>query len=285
MWWLTRSLLYAGAFSCALHILLLGLAASVSVALPAHPVTPVRVTLVQRAVPLPVQDLPKGDEEAKAAPVPPQPPPPELPRPKRVPPRPVTEKKPEPRIPPRPPKPIVKPQRIPPPEPPPEVKEEPAQVALTTPPPPEVAVQEQGPVTGDEQTIAESENQHNADAHAGSGADGAARVAGGTGGSAGGTAGMGGLSATPDYNVNPKPPYPLLARRIGAQGEVLLRVLVRQDGSVATVELARSSGFSLLDESATRTVRDNWRFIPARLDGAPVESWVEVPIKFVLADS
>ena len=49
----------------------------------------------------------------------------------------------------------------------------------------------------------------------------------------------------PDYQVNPKPPYPLIARRIGAQGEVLLRVLVRQDGSVAAVELAQSSGFWL----------------------------------------
>jgi periplasmic protein TonB len=66
---------------------------------------------------------------------------------------------------------------------------------------------------------------------------------------------------------------------------VLLRVLVRQDGSVAAVELAQSSGFSLLDESATRTVRENWRFIPAQHDGIPVESWVEVPIRFVLADS
>jgi protein TonB len=79
--------------------------------------------------------------------------------------------------------------------------------------------------------------------------------------------------------------YPLLARRMGAQGEVLLRVRVQPDGSVAAVELVRSSGFTLLDEVATRTVRDSWRFIPARLDGAAIESWVEVPIKFVLAES
>jgi protein TonB len=60
---------------------------------------------------------------------------------------------------------------------------------------------------------------------------------------------------------------------------------VREDGSVANVELARSSGFPVLDESAARTVRESWRFIPARVDGTPVESWVEVPIKFVLKDS
>lgn len=87
------------------------------------------------------------------------------------------------------------------------------------------------------------------------------------------------------YGVNPKPAYPLFARRMGAQGEVLLRVRVQQDGSVAAVELVRSSGFTLLDESATRTVRDSWWFIPARLDGVAIESWVEIPIKFVLAGS
>jgi protein TonB len=77
----------------------------------------------------------------------------------------------------------------------------------------------------------------------------------------------------------------MLARRLGAQGVVLLRVQVREDGTVATVELARSSGFSMLDDSATRTVRESWRFVPARIDDAPVASWVEVPIRFVLEDS
>jgi periplasmic protein TonB len=286
MWCLTRSLWYAGAFSCAFHILLLGLAASASVALPTHPVTQVRVTLLQRAVPLPIQDLPKGGKEAKTVPAP-QLPPPQVPQPKRITPRSVTEKKPASLIPPRPPKRIAKPKDIPPPEPPQVVKEEPQQVALATPPAPVVPVQEDDPALASEQTTTVSEEARNPDALTGVGANGAPHLAGrnGGGGHSGGTQGVGGLSATPDYNVNPKPPYPLIARRIGAQGEVLLRVLVRPDGSVATVELARSSGFSLLDESATRTVRENWRFIPARHDGTPVESWVEVPIKFVLADS
>lgn len=93
-------------------------------------------------------------------------------------------------------------------------------------------------------------------------------------------------AARPDYRVNPKPLYPLVARRLGAQGIVLLRVQVREDGSVAEVEMAQSSGFSLLDESATRTVRESWQFLPARVeDGTPVVSWVEVPIRFVLEDS
>ena len=62
----------------------------------------------------------------------------------------------------------------------------------------------------------------------------------------------------------------------------MLRVRVRSDGSVAEAELAQSSGSALLDESALRTVRESWRFVPARRDGTAVESWVEVPIRFVL---
>jgi protein TonB len=91
--------------------------------------------------------------------------------------------------------------------------------------------------------------------------------------------------ARPDYGINPKPPYPLIARRIGAQGVVVLRVFVHLDGTVGDVSVSQSSGFTVLDESALKTVREHWRFLPARLNGHPVESWVEVPIRFVLADS
>jgi protein TonB len=66
---------------------------------------------------------------------------------------------------------------------------------------------------------------------------------------------------------------------------VVVRVRVRPDGSVAEAELAQSSGSALLDESALRTVRESWRFVPARRDGTAVESWVEVPIRFVLETS
>lgn len=108
----------------------------------------------------------------------------------------------------------------------------------------------------------------------------------GTGAGGGSTHGTGGgSSAHPDYGVNPKPPYPMLARRMGTQGVVVLRVHVRADGSVAAAEVAQSSGSALLDDSALKTVRQQWRFLPARLNDEPVESWVEVPIRFVLADS
>lgn len=80
---------------------------------------------------------------------------------------------------------------------------------------------------------------------------------------------------------NPKPPYPLAARRQGVQGRVVLRTQVLEDGRCAQVDIVRSSGHAALDESALTTVR-RWRFLPATRAGMPVASWVEVPIVFRL---
>ena len=63
-----------------------------------------------------------------------------------------------------------------------------------------------------------------------------------------------------------------MARRLGEEGTVTLRILVSSDGQAARVEIKRSSGSSLLDKSAEETVKQ-WRFIPAKLDGKAVEEW------------
>lgn len=80
---------------------------------------------------------------------------------------------------------------------------------------------------------------------------------------------------------NPKPPYPLAARRHGAQGRVILSVQVSTSGVSNTVLLKRSSGHAVLDNAALQTVQ-RWRFVPARRGESPVESWVDVPIIFRL---
>jgi protein TonB len=80
---------------------------------------------------------------------------------------------------------------------------------------------------------------------------------------------------------NPKPPYPLAARRLGIEGIVRLAVLVRADGRCAEVRIEASSGSELLDQSALETVR-RWRFLPARRGAQAVDTWVEIPIRFRL---
>jgi protein TonB len=83
--------------------------------------------------------------------------------------------------------------------------------------------------------------------------------------------------------TNPVPPYPYLSRRYNEQGTVVLRVLVKADGTVGALEIASSSGYPLLDRSATSTVR-HWRFQPATVDGKPVAEWYELSIPYKLTD-
>lgn len=83
-----------------------------------------------------------------------------------------------------------------------------------------------------------------------------------------------------DYLNNPKPPYPALSRRLHEEGVVQLRILVNPDGSVARLELIKSSGYPRLDESAMNTVQSSWKFEPARQAGKPIQAWVIVPIDF-----
>jgi protein TonB len=88
-------------------------------------------------------------------------------------------------------------------------------------------------------------------------------------------------SRPPAYGQRQDPEYPEFARRRGYQGTTLLRVRVLQDGRVAAVQIKESSGYQVLDGTATKAVW-TWRFAPALADGRPVASWVLVPITFRL---
>jgi protein TonB len=86
------------------------------------------------------------------------------------------------------------------------------------------------------------------------------------------------------YLRNPPPRYPLVARRAGEQGTVMLKVLVTRDGLPARVDIEKTSGSVHLDNAALEAVRA-WRFLPARQGADPIEAWVLVPIAFRLEGS
>lgn len=89
----------------------------------------------------------------------------------------------------------------------------------------------------------------------------------------------------PHFNVaylnNPRPAYPPIARKLGLEGIVLLRVEVSAKGAPDKIVIAQSSGASLLDEAATKAVQ-GWTFVPARRGELAVAHPVEVPIRFQL---
>jgi protein TonB len=85
------------------------------------------------------------------------------------------------------------------------------------------------------------------------------------------------------YLNNPRPAYPLLAIRQGAQGQVLLLVEVLPDGRAGRIELEKFSGHAMLDAAAINAVRA-WRFTPARKDGLLTTQTVRIPIHFNLKE-
>lgn len=90
-------------------------------------------------------------------------------------------------------------------------------------------------------------------------------------------------TAKPDYRRNPEPEYPLIARRRGQQGSVLLNITVSPTGRATKVSLQQSSGFELLDQAALKAVK-TWNFEPARVGAMAVESKIEVPVRFKLTN-
>jgi TonB family protein len=89
------------------------------------------------------------------------------------------------------------------------------------------------------------------------------------------------LSAQPRYGYHPAPSYPRLARDRGWEGTVEFMVRVLATGEVAEVLIKNSSGYKSLDDAAHRAII-RWRFTPAKSSGQVVESWVVVPVHFVL---
>ena len=127
----------------------------------------------------------------------------------------------------------------------------------------------------------------------GQGTDGGVGTGGGTGvgegdgsgvgdGSGGGT---GGGPFRPGSGISPpsllrevKPDYTEEARTRGIEGDVVMEIVVRRDGSVGEVKLLQGLGHGL-DARAVQAVRE-WRFSPGRRRGVPVDVLVEVAMEF-----
>lgn len=86
------------------------------------------------------------------------------------------------------------------------------------------------------------------------------------------------------YLNNPRPAYPMVARRMGWEGRVILNVEVLAEGKCGGINVFRSSGHEVLDNAAVNTVR-NWRFVPAHHIGHPITQWFKVPVNFSLEDN
>jgi periplasmic protein TonB len=86
----------------------------------------------------------------------------------------------------------------------------------------------------------------------------------------------------PQFRKPPRPPvYPRLSRARGESGTVLLRALVRGDGSIAHIQVRHSSGYERLDRAAVTAAR-GWEIEPYRRNQTALDAWVELPVHFEL---
>jgi len=87
-----------------------------------------------------------------------------------------------------------------------------------------------------------------------------------------------------EYLNNPRPNYPMVARRMGWGGKVILDVEVLASGACGALKVALSSGHEVLDKAAMKTVK-SWRFVPAHHAGQAITKWFKVPIVFSVEGS
>lgn len=77
------------------------------------------------------------------------------------------------------------------------------------------------------------------------------------------------------------PAYPATSRRLGEEGQVVLRVELDEQGSVSAARVVSGSGFARLDEAALAAVK-TWHCRPALRDGRAVRAVAQQPFRFVL---
>jgi TonB family protein len=93
-------------------------------------------------------------------------------------------------------------------------------------------------------------------------------------------------SAVPPGGTQPEeldrtiPRYAAAARRAGVQGPVVIRGIVRRDGSIDNLEIIKDLPYGLGDEA--RRAVSQWRFRPATLRGEPIDVYYTVTVNFRL---
>lgn len=89
------------------------------------------------------------------------------------------------------------------------------------------------------------------------------------------------VEVKPQPITMPPPVYPPLAAKAGIEGKVIVKMLVDIDGGVTAVEVIKSSGNPMLDESAIAAAKQS-KFTPARQRDKLVRVWVVRQIEFKL---
>ena len=90
---------------------------------------------------------------------------------------------------------------------------------------------------------------------------------------------IGGNVKPPKAIAKEQPEYPESAREAKAEGDVVLKIVIDEQGRVRNPTVSKSSGNADLDKSALETIAQ-WTFQPATLEGKPVAVYFTITIRF-----
>jgi len=94
------------------------------------------------------------------------------------------------------------------------------------------------------------------------------------------TAVITGPSGAPTFLHREVPVYPALARRLGKEGRVVLKLLIDQNGKLQRVDVVESAPYGFT-EAAIEAARQS-TYVPAKQNDVPVSSLAILPIRFRL---
>lgn len=89
-----------------------------------------------------------------------------------------------------------------------------------------------------------------------------------------------GSASGPSFIKQALPVYPIMAKRRGREGVVLLRLSISETGHLTQIEILEDPGFGF-GEAALEAVR-NSSFSPAHHNGKPIAMRATLPIRFTL---
>jgi protein TonB len=91
-----------------------------------------------------------------------------------------------------------------------------------------------------------------------------------------------GNAGSPAFIHRESPVYPYIARKLGKEGKVVLKLVLDAQGQVQGINIVEASGYGF-GEAASAAIRKS-TFAPAIRSGRPVSSQVLVPVRFVLRE-
>jgi protein TonB len=77
-----------------------------------------------------------------------------------------------------------------------------------------------------------------------------------------------------------QPDYPVIAKRAGIQGPVMISALISKEGTIENLRVL--SGHPMLTSAAINAVKQ-WRYRPYILNGDPIEVDTQITVNFFLS--